>query len=223
MNIFVISDTHGQIDRAVEMYERFSAGVIIDAVIHCGDYKRDADLLARKLHQKVVSVRGNCDGALEREFQTLDTPAGRILVTHGHTENVGWGPDRLALLAESEGCACACYGHTHVPLVRRLPARAAGQDSEGRGDHSALPSSPVRSSQPGNSGAPGEPGELLLINPGSLTRPRDGTDGSCALLIAAEKGFTASIIYYGNGPAPAQKKKARGGRLRSILNYSDGQ
>ncbi len=160
MNILVLSDTHGDLSRATEMYERLTAGIIIDCIIHCGDYGADAEKLAVKLHQDVYYVRGNCDGARRREFRTLDTPAGKILLTHGHTENVNYGTDRLVRLAESQGCKAACYGHTHIPEVTRSP--------EG----------------------------MLVVNPGSLTKPLDGTQGSCALIVATEKNLTASLIYY---------------------------
>lgn len=43
MNILVLSDTHGELDRALEMYERISTSICkIDRIIHCGDFIKDA-------------------------------------------------------------------------------------------------------------------------------------------------------------------------------------
>lgn len=62
---------------------------------------------------------------------------------------------------------------------------------------------------------------LILINPGSLTFPRDGTSGSCALINATEDELKVSIYYYANFFSSDNKKKSRGGFLRGMINYSD--
>ena len=64
---------------------------------------------------------------------------------------------------------------------------------------------------------------LHLINPGSLSRPRDGSNGSYAILRCSEDDFFANIIYYDTvcGPQTKKNKKVKGGFLRDMLNYSD--
>jgi putative phosphoesterase len=62
---------------------------------------------------------------------------------------------------------------------------------------------------------------ITLINPGSLTFPRDGTAGSCALINATEDDFSVAIYYYANFFDNKDKKKSRGGFLRGMINYSD--
>ncbi len=64
---------------------------------------------------------------------------------------------------------------------------------------------------------------LYLINPGSLTQPRDGTNGSYAIIRSTEEDFYANIIYYDTvcGPQTKKGKKVTGGFLRGLLNYSD--
>lgn len=60
---------------------------------------------------------------------------------------------------------------------------------------------------------------IHFVNPGSLTQPRDGSDGSYAIVRTSEDSFDASIVYYSTimgGP-----KKTQSGFLRSLLNYSD--
>lgn len=186
MNILVLSDTHGRLQAAQEMYERLCAGIIIDHIIHCGDYARDAEALARRYKIPFTAVRGNCDGCTRREWKTVETPAGNILVIHGHTEHVGQTLSGAAKLARAENCIAVCFGHTHVPVNETVDG-------------------------------------IRMINPGSLTFPRDGTEGSAALIVATEKALTAQILWYGAAPGPADGRSARGGFLRRILNYSDGQ
>lgn len=59
---------------------------------------------------------------------------------------------------------------------------------------------------------------IYVINPGSLTRPRDGSSGSYAVITATESTFAASIVYYND---TFEKKAAKGGFVKNILNYSD--
>lgn len=192
MNILVVSDTHGDIEKAVEMYGRVNGELTspegrskkIDLIIHCGDYQRDASALEQRVNVPVVSVPGNCDRCFERSFQIVSAPSGNILVTHGHMENVDRDMSGLVYLAEENGCNAVCFGHTHIPV-----------NTEFDGVH--------------------------LINPGSLTRPRDMTNGSCAYIVSDENSFQSKIVYYDAAHAP--KKKAQGGFLRGLLNWSDGQ
>ena len=188
MKIFVVSDTHGQIDKAYRIFDKTGGA---DLIIHCGDLKDDGKRLSDITGVPVEGVSGNCDGAY-RDVKILGTPAGDILVTHGHGEGVDYDLNALLYTAEEKNCWAVCFGHTHVSLCR---------DVNG----------------------------IYLINPGSLTRPRDGKSGACAVIQADEQGFFANLVYYdtlfpggrpGGGNSPGGKT-VKGGRIRSILNYSD--
>ena len=68
-----------------------------------------------------------------------------------------------------------------------------------------------------------EEGGVLFFNPGSLSDPRGGRKASYGLLIADEKGFSASILYLDDEqlkkkPAASPRKS---GLLRDMLNNSD--
>lgn len=63
--------------------------------------------------------------------------------------------------------------------------------------------------------------DILMLNPGSLTYPRDNTDGSCAVLNLTDKGVDGGIFYYHHILGSCRKKKSQGGILRSMINYSD--
>ena len=71
-------------------------------------------------------------------------------------------------------------------------------------------------------------GDFLFLNPGSLTRPRDGSGGTFALLNTSEGYKDARILRYsdfmqdGSSSSENNKPKVKGGHLRDLLNYSDG-
>lgn len=159
MNILVISDTHGNIDKALELLERVSSFTDIDLIIHCGDYVGDAARIEEETGIEVVSVPGNCDGCFERNFKIVETPAGNVLVTHGYNEDVKYSLTRLLYLAEEQDCRIVCFGHTHEAVCEVVDG-------------------------------------IRLINPGSPSRPRDDSNGSCALLVCNETSTAASIIKY---------------------------
>ena len=183
MKILLLSDTHGNLDKVYEIYEKATN---IDLIIHCGDYQKDAYELEDTLGIPVVSVKGNCDGSRLPDRQIVETPYGNILVTHGHMENAGYDFNQLLYAAEAEDCFACCFGHTHVPMC---------EDFDG----------------------------IYLINPGSLPRPRDGSNGSYGILRCSEEDFYANIIYYDTvcGSQKKKEKKVKGGMLRNMLNYSD--
>lgn len=181
MKILLLSDTHGRLDKVYEIYQKLNN---IDLILHCGDYQRDAHTLEDTLGIPVISVRGNCDGVSRADHQIVDTPYGKILMTHGHIEGVNYDYNHLLYLAEEKDCIAACFGHTHVPLC---------QDIAG----------------------------IYLINPGSLTLPRDGTNGSYAILHSTPEDFYANLVYYDTVCGSSKKKKPQGGFIRGLLNYSD--
>ena len=189
MKFFVISDTHGKLDKVLEIYSNLHD---IDMIIHLGDYEKDGKELAEKLGTDVITVRGNMDGGYtQSEFEILETEYDKLLLTHGHMQNVKTSLTNLMYFAEEKGCKAALFGHTHRPVFENV-------------------------------------GGLYLINPGSLTLPADGTQGSYAIVNTSADGISGEIIYYKAEkkeppkPAPSSNKpKVQGGFLREMLNYSD--
>lgn len=193
MKILLLSDTHGDLSRPCEIYKKLTD---IDLILHCGDYKSDGIWLGDQFQVPVTAVSGNCDASDSSETEIVETPAGKILLTHGHGQLIHWRLDNLLYLAEEKGCIAACFGHTH---------KAMCENTDG----------------------------IWLINPGSLSEPRDYSKGTYAILNCTEEGFSAEIIEY---EPPAQeteppndsscsssnkKKQVKGGFLRGLLNYSD--
>ena len=87
-----------------------------DAVVHLGDYERDADCLEREYPEiPLYRVCGNCDMA-PRSPQELVAEFGpvRALRCHGHRYAVDWGRlDSMVYAAQEKGCTLVLYGHTH--------------------------------------------------------------------------------------------------------------
>lgn len=79
--------------------------------------------------------------------------------------------------------------------------------------------------------------DIVLMNPGSLTKPKDGSGGTFGLLVTGEDSIWGKIYRYedfmssgagspggsqgGNTQNGGSKPKVRGGHLRDLLNYSD--
>ncbi|MCQ4637286.1 metallophosphoesterase [Anaerovorax odorimutans] len=180
MKIFVISDTHGRTEKVTEVWAKLTN---VDLVVHLGDYIEDARRLEKELETEVVSVKGNMDGSYNSDdYRILETEYGKLLLTHGHMDNVKMSPLNLVYRAEELGCKAVLFGHTHRPAYE-------------------------------------EAGGIYLVNPGSLSLPRDGSDGSYAIIHTSPEEFNCAIVYYSS--LSPKKKPPSGGRLRQMLNYSD--
>lgn len=205
MKILVISDTHGQLARFFEVFNKLMKENPVQAIVHCGDNYKDAETIRMRAGLPVFAVKGNCDRSFDdASDMILETEAGDFLITHGHMENVGCDLQRLYYKTLESECIGAFFGHTH---------RAAYLDMDG----------------------------IYLMNPGSLSKPRDGSGGTFGLVETSETGVWGKIYRYedflasgssggsgsgnggsGSGSEGAHKKpKVTGGKLRSLLNYSD--
>ncbi|MEG2323431.1 MAG: metallophosphoesterase [Anaerovoracaceae bacterium] len=118
MKFFVISDTHGKINKVREVYEKLNN---IDLIIHLGDCEHDAKALEVALEAPVVCVKGNMDGSYSSDdFKTLETEYGKILLTHGHMDHVKTDNSRLLYRAEENNCKAVLFGHTHTPYYNQV-------------------------------------------------------------------------------------------------------
>lgn len=114
MRIYVVSDTHGRIDKAMEIYKTLQE---IDLIVHLGDHWNDAKRMKEQLNVPLIGVKGNMDGSFARDgYHILETDFGRIFLAHGHMESVKQGLDNIMYKAESLQCRAAFFGHTHIPL-----------------------------------------------------------------------------------------------------------
>ncbi|MBO4509236.1 MAG: phosphodiesterase [Spirochaetaceae bacterium] len=146
MKIFVISDIHGSLSSfraAMDAFQRENA----DHLLICGDYLNhgprndipagyDTKGLAKALNdmkQLITGVRGNCDSEVDQmmlefpvlaPYTTILVPGSengavrRIFVHHGHLMTA-----EDAARLNPPGTVIVS-GHTHVPVLERLPLDA---------------------------------------------------------------------------------------------------
>lgn len=191
MRILVTSDTHGDLTRFWEVFNKLMKENPIHMVVHCGDYYKDGEEIRKRAGVPVFAVKGNCDGSRsEEDCLIVETEAGDFFVTHGHMQDVGFSLQRLYYKALDTGCIGALFGHTHR-------AKYVSMD------------------------------DCYMMNPGSLTNPRDGSGGTFGILETSEDAVWGKIYRYedfigsSNGGNTSGKPKVKGGRLRDLLNYSD--
>lgn len=112
MKILVITDTHGQLNKAEEIILR---NPDITNIIHLGDMVKDAEELELMFPGKSFhKIKGNNDWcSFAKDTMVLSLRGHNIFATHGHLFGVRSGCDTLAWKAKSLGCNLALFGHTH--------------------------------------------------------------------------------------------------------------
>jgi putative phosphoesterase len=114
MVILVISDTHGNAERAFTAHTRSEP---VDVIIHLGDGSADAELLREALDVPVISIAGNCDPGSHAPREHVWLCEGkRILLTHGDAYHVKSGLARLLRRAQEVGADAVLFGHTHLSV-----------------------------------------------------------------------------------------------------------
>lgn len=183
MNILVISDTHGRMDRVYNLYRRLEN---IDLIIHLGDGIKDAIELKERLEVDVRFVLGNNDNfekhsVYSKYSDIIDTKAGKIFITHGHLEGIDFSLNTIFYKAKEQGCNIVCFGHTHRRFYEKF-------------------------------------GDIVFINPGSISKPRDCSEGSYAIIsISGENEYNFNINIY----EYSSEKKISVGYIKGLMNYSD--
>ncbi len=110
MNIYVLSDTHNSLFFSDFLRLAPSA----DMIIHCGDGKREAEMLKNYVSCPVYFVGGNCDISGKSE-EIIEVEGHRIFATHGHRYDVKYSLSLLEQAAERNNADIVLYGHTHIP------------------------------------------------------------------------------------------------------------
>lgn len=158
MRILVISDTHGDIDKAEEIIKDNGK---IDLIIHLGDYFRDAQKLSDIFPEIPIEyIYGNSDfmiGDVPAE-KTLEYKGKKIFITHGHRYSVKWDYEKLYKKAEETQADLLLFGHTHV-------ADMVKKDG------------------------------FVLVNPGSISDPRDDSSESYALIEICDNKVEPKLVY----------------------------
>jgi putative phosphoesterase len=114
MKMLVLSDTHGDIEKAKDVIGNSDG---IDMVIHLGDYFRDAQKLSGMFPGILIEyIYGNSDFMIDNvpAEKMLEYEGKRIFITHGHRYSVKWNYDKLCRKAEEMNADVLLFGHTHV-------------------------------------------------------------------------------------------------------------
>ncbi|UDM31694.1 metallophosphoesterase [Lentilactobacillus laojiaonis] len=108
MKILVVSDNHGDYEIIEKIVQKFKNQV--NLICHCGDSE---SLLSDPINQQMAIVKGNMDFESFDNNQLIEIEDKKILLTHGHKENVNQGMLSLELLAKSYQADVVLFGHTH--------------------------------------------------------------------------------------------------------------
>lgn len=147
--------------------ETVKAMGVIDLLIHAGDHYLDAYKIAAAANVPVYAVVGNCDKGVDGpEEELLQLDDIRLYISHGHRYNVKKSISKLYRRAVELKACVAVFGHTHISGCWTFPA---DKPSQGTG--------------------------LVIINPGSLSKPRDGNMSSYGLLEISGSVAKPEILY----------------------------
>lgn len=116
INILIFSDTHGNVEDPIEVIRQEKS---VGAVIHAGDFERDARTIQDAYPNiPVYSVPGNCDILSDSPTELTTVIGGKkIFITHGHTYNVKFGLSRILNKASYEDYDLIVFGHTHKSII----------------------------------------------------------------------------------------------------------
>lgn len=122
MKILVISDSHGDFEKVVRIFRDGRYG----AVIFLGDGLHDAQELYKISGAvPVYAVCGNCDffSSGVPDMRLLELAGKRVLITHGHRQDVKNGTALLEAAADRMDADIALFGHTHVQYLSERDGR----------------------------------------------------------------------------------------------------
>ena len=116
--ILIFSDTHGYTDPCLSIINNTPR---VDAVIHAGDYTRDAEDLSYIYPDlPIYYVKGNNDLLSRASSELLFVTEGiKIYVTHGHEQHVKYERTYVTLRekAKKKNADLVIFGHTHIPYT----------------------------------------------------------------------------------------------------------
>lgn len=117
MRIAVISDTHGEVEKAE------TALLELDEFIgffHAGDFYQDYLKLRSKFPVDITAgVSGNLDPLIYPSCLVMEIINYKIMLVHGHEFNVKFNFNNLKFAAEEKEVDIVIFGHTHVAFSER--------------------------------------------------------------------------------------------------------
>jgi len=115
MTILVISDSHGKTVSVKNLLDKYTRTA--NLVIHLGDHADDILRYTSDFsHLTIAAVSGNVDGYRAPIERIITLNERKILLTHGHVQDVKSGLDRLIFYAIERQVDVCLFGHTHEPV-----------------------------------------------------------------------------------------------------------
>ncbi|EFR32036.1 YfcE family phosphodiesterase [Eremococcus coleocola] len=115
MKMLVLSDNHGRYDLVMNLLSQWRDKV--DYIFHTGDSEFSSGDVIWGLVDGVV--KGNMDFDPGYEIETfINTPAGKVALSHGHYYGVNHGLGGVKDLAQTNGAKFMFHGHTHKLYAR---------------------------------------------------------------------------------------------------------
>lgn len=113
MKIAVVSDTHGSIDKVLNVLKNIKN---LELIIHLGDYVDDSRKIQEEIKLDVICVRGNCDYRdTDIELEKIIEICGKkIFMTHGHNYDVKNGVSKLFYRGKELNADIILFGHSHM-------------------------------------------------------------------------------------------------------------
>ncbi|NMA82432.1 MAG: metallophosphoesterase [Epulopiscium sp.] len=116
MKYLVISDTHTDLNNAINIIEQWKEAII--GVIHLGDHDEDAEILQKQYPNLIFHyVAGNCDVGTNPQEKIIILGEYKIWLLHGHRYQIQWGYDGLYYAAQEKNVQVVLVGHTHIPCI----------------------------------------------------------------------------------------------------------
>ena len=144
----------------------------VDGWFHLGDYAWDSEKLSELTDKPILTIYGNCDGYASRDFDTVRFGNKPI---YKASERVVEVEDTKLFL---------CHGHYYEVDLGLWELSYRAREFECRAalfGHTHRPDLSVQ-------------GSVLMLNPGSPSRPRGGAPRSFAILSVDGRDINAEII-----------------------------
>jgi len=118
MKILLVSDTHRRISPLIKTIENEK----FDVLFFLGDNVEDGEEIANRLNiREKYIVRGNGDFYTSYPDKIVVEMLGhRMILVHGHRENVKLDLKQLMVLAKKEDADSVFFGHTHIASIDRI-------------------------------------------------------------------------------------------------------
>lgn len=118
MKALVVSDVHRNTQPLLTVLNKLQgSGQTLDLSFFLGDgYELAVPLLSRRT-PLCHAVSGNCDDYGGEDTMIVKVEGMRVLLAHGHRQQVKFGYQRLVYTALEQEAQICLFGHTHLPAL----------------------------------------------------------------------------------------------------------